>query len=341
MRRTNRRAVLLTAIVVVVLLAVGGYAWHAWHAQRTAVEQAPPVDTTALDAVLAVPHLVFRSTLPGPQYGLVAAVPLSDPGGPRAFTTLACDRIDVAGRTGACLRTQRGIATTFDAVTVDTTTWEQIATWALPGIPSRTRVSDDGTLVGTTAFVTGHSYATVGFSTQTEIHRSDGTSLGNIEDWLVVVDGSPLTAVDRNLWGVTFVDDDTFYATVASQSAGTTWLVRGSISSRTMIAQREGAECPSVSPDRTHVAYKKVVDSRGAQTVWALAVLDLASGTETLLPATEGLDDQAEWLDDDTLLYGLPRPDEAGTTDVWAVDLAPGSEPSVLVPGAWSPAVAR
>lgn len=231
-----------------------------------------------------------------------------------------------------CLRTQRGIATTFDAVTVDTTTWQQVTTWALPGIPSRTRVSDDGTLVGTTAFVTGHSYATVGFSTQTEIHRVDGTSLGNIEDWLVVVDGAPLTAVDRNLWGVTFVDDDTFYATAASQSAGKTWLVRGSIGDRTMIAQREGAECPAVSPDRTHVAYKKVVDSRGAQTVWALAVLDLASGTETLLPATEGLDDQPEWLDDDTLLYGLPRTDEPGTTDVWSVDVAADSTPAVLVP---------
>ena len=79
---------------------------------------------------------------------------------------------------------------------------------ACPGIPSRTRLSDDGTLVATTSFVTGHSYATVGFSTLTEIHRADGTSLGNVEDFALTVDGAPFTAADRNIWGVTFVDDD-------------------------------------------------------------------------------------------------------------------------------------
>ena len=102
---------------------------------------------------------------------------------------------------------------------------------------------------------------------------------------------------------------------------------------------RDDAECPSISPDRTQVAYKKVVDTVAGQPVWALAVLDLATGTETLLPATQGVDDQAAWLDDDTLLYGLSRADEPGTTDVWAVDTTPDATPAVLIPGAWSPAV--
>ena len=60
-----------------------------------------------------------------------------------------------------------------------------------------------------------------------------------------------------------------------------------------------------------------------------------------MLPATQGVDDQAEWLDDDTLLYGLPRADQPGTTDVWAVDTAADATPALLIPGAWSPAVVR
>ena len=338
MRRVQPRVAILVAVTVVAVLGMGGYAVAAWRANRAAVESAPPVSSTDLDDVLAAPHIVFRSTLPGDEYGLVAAVPLDDPAGARAFTDVACDRVDVAGPVASCLRTIAGIATRWEAEVLDAD-WRPVETWGLPGIPSRTRLSDDGTLVATTSFVTGHSYATVGFSTLTEIHRVDGTSLGNVEDFALTVDGEPFTAADRNIWGVTFVDDDAFYATAASQSVGKTWLVRGSVRDRTLTSVREDAECPSISPDGTQLAYKKVVEEAGGQPVWALAVLDVATGTETLLPATHGVDDQAAWLDDDTLLYGLSRADEPGTTDVWAVDTAPGATPVVLVPGAWSPAV--
>ena len=47
-----------------------------------------------------------------------------------------------------------------------------------------------------------------------------------------------------------------------------------------------------------------------------------------------GLDDQMEWLDDDTVIYGLARSDEPGVTDVWALDVAAGSTPRLLVPEA-------
>lgn len=338
MRRVPSRVAILVAVTVVAVVAMGGYAIAAWRANRAAVESAPPVASAALDSVLGGPHLVFRSTLPGNEYGLVAAVPLDDPAGARAFTDVACDRVDVAGPVVSCLRTIAGIATRWEAEVLDTD-WQPVETWGLPGIPSRTRLSDDGTLVATTSFVTGHSYATVGFSTLTEIHRSDGTSLGNVEEFALTVDGEPFTAADRNIWGVTFVDDDTFYATAASQSAGKTWLVEGSIEDRALTSVREGAECPSISPDRTRITYKKVVDTEAGQPVWALAVLELATGTEALLPATRGLDDQAAWLDDDTLMYGLPRAGQPGTTDVWAVDTTLDATPTVLVPGAWSPAV--
>jgi hypothetical protein len=333
------RVLALVAVVVVVVLGTGGYAVHAWRTHQAAVADAPTVAATSLDAVEDEPHIVFRSTLPGNQYGLVAAVPVDDPTGPRAFTDVACDRIDVSGAVASCLRTIPGVATRWEADVLSATTWKKTASWGLPGVPSRTRVSPAGDLVGTTSFVTGHSYATIGFSTATEIHRTDGTDLGNLETWALTVDGQPFTASDRNLWGVTFVDDDTFYATAASLSAGKTWLMKGSVSGRSLTSLTQDAECPSVSPDHTRVAYKKVVGQKAGQKVWALAVRDVASGTETLIPSTTGLDDQAEWLDDSHLLYGMPRAGQPGTTDVYVVGIIAGAQPSVLIPGAWSPSV--
>lgn len=333
---------MLIVVVVVVVVGVAAYAVHAVRQHQQTIASAPTVASTNLATVLSGPHIVFRSTLPGNQYGLVAAVPLDAPSGPRAFTDLACDRIDVAGAFASCLRTVPGVVTTFETDVYDTSTWQQTQTWPLPGIPSRTRLSDDGTLVGTTAFVTGDSYATIGFSTRTEIHSTaDGTSDGDLESWSLTVDGKPFTATDRNLWGVTFVDDDTIFATAASQSAGKTWLMTGSIAGRSLTSVAENAECPSVSPDATRVAYKKVVDKVNGQSVWAVAVRDIASGTETLIPSTKGLDDQVEWLDDDTLLYALPREGQAGTTDVYAVGITADAQPRVLIPGAWSPSVVR
>ena len=143
--------------------------------------------------------------------------------------------------------------------------------------------------------MTGHTYMQVGFSTATVIRGSDGKSYGNLEKFRLVVDGRTITASDRNIWGVTFAeDDDTFYATAAS--GGKTWLVRGDLSARTLTSVHQNAECPSLSPDGSLVAYKKRVPVGGKH--WSLAVLDLASGRETVLGETSSVDDQVEWLDD-------------------------------------------
>ncbi|MGN8246907.1 hypothetical protein ACTHAM_000575 [Cellulomonas soli] len=341
MRRLPPRVVALVAIVAVVVLGVGAYVWSAARTQRAATEAAPSVASTDLASVLDGPYVLFRNTLPGAQYGLVAAVPLDDPAGTRAFTDVACDRLYHAEGLTSCLRTVRGVATTFEAVVLDEQ-WQEVQSWPLPGIPSRTRLSPDGSLVATTAFVTGHSYAQVGFSTETKIHGTDGTDLGSLESWTFLVDGEPFTAADRNFWGVSFVDDELFYVTAASQSADTTWIATGSVSERTITALRAGGECPSVSPDSSLVAYKKVQRVEDAQKVWAYAVLDLDSSDETLYPVTEGCDDQIEWLDDSTILYGLPRADEPGTTDVWSLDITtPGAEPQLFLEGAWSPSIVR
>ena len=159
------------------------------------------------------------------------------------------------------------------------------------------------------------------------LHDRDTVELG----------GSTLTVADRNFWGVTFgADDNVFYATAAS--GGHTWLVRGDLTQRELTGIRDGVECPSLSPDGTRIAFKKNVSS-GPVSHWAIAVLDLATGAETVLDEKRSVDDQVEWLDNGTLLYGLPRTDAPGDSDVWSVAI--GSEPTVFIPHAWSPSVVR
>ena len=117
--------------------------------------------------------------------------------------------------------------------------------------------------------------------------------------------------------------------------------MRGSVSSRSMTAVRGDVECPSLSPDGTRIGFKKHGDLPAGQ--WRLAVYDLRTGAETVLAETRSIDDQVEWLDDRTIIYGLPRTTDAGanTSDVWAVPADGTGAPWVLIPDAWSPAVVR
>jgi hypothetical protein len=328
------RGLILTGIIVAVTAAVVLFGLNAYAAHVSARDTAPPVAQADLATVQDGPHIVFRTTAPGADHGRVALVPLTDPDGPRAITGATCDRVYAAAGQATCLRTERGVVTTFQGSLLDAS-WNEVASWPLAGLPSRTRMSSDGSLIATTSFVTGHSYAGTGFSTRTEVRTAAGRDYGSIEDFTLFVDDTEYAAVDRNMWGVTFTGGDGFYATAAS--AGRTWLVRGDLTERTLRAVRENSECPSISPDGTRIAYKK---DRGGQD-WGIAVLDLATGVEHELAEARSVDDQLEWLDDDTVLYGLPRPDEAGVTDVWALDLAPRSTPTLFIPQAWSPSVVR
>ena len=341
MSRPAPRLVALVAVVLVVTVGVGWYVVRAAGSRTAQVASAPSVASTDLTSAMAGPRVVFRSTLPGLHYGEVAVVPLAAPAGPRAFTDATCDQLYTVGTVTSCLRVVRDVVTRYETVVLDAA-WRTTSSWPLPGMPNRSRISPDGGLVATTAFITEQACSTAGASTETRIHRADGTDLGNLEEYALTVDDQPYTAVDRNFWGVSFVDGDTFYATGASQSANATWLLKGSVSARTLSAFRTGGEYPSVSPDRTHLAYKKLVRTDAGRKVWAFAVLTLATGSETVFDVTTGADDQAEWLDDTTILYGLARTDEPGTTDVWSLDVGtPSATPKVFISGAWSPAVVR
>lgn len=325
------------ALGLIAVLSLGGatvfavQAYHRYQERHTGVSAA-----SVTDELPAEHRIVFRNTASGTGYGMVAAVPLADPSGPRGLGTIACDRVDAAEGLLSCMRTVRGIPTTFETRVLDAS-GQTVETQPLPGIPSRTRVSDDG-LVATTAFVTGHSYATNSFSTETTVTSPDGRDFGNLENFTMMVDGRELTAIDRNVWGVTFARDGDFYATVAS--GGKTWLMSGDFTDKRLDSITENAECPSISPDGRRVAYKKRKAGAGA-VHWDIAVLDLSSKKETLLPLEKGLDDQVEWLDDETLLFGLPREDAVGDSDVYSIDIHTDSQPQLFIEHAWSPSVER
>ena len=336
---SRARWLVLMVVTVVVSGAVGLVVLQRVQQERVVATTAPAQPTAGLDEVLAGDHLVFRSTSRDSTYGRVAVVSLDDPSGARAVTDVECERVFSAAGTNLCLSADRGVVTTYRTQVLDQR-FELREDLPLTGLPSRARLSRDGRYAATTSFVTGHSYSGGDFSTETVVRDLDGTTpVLNVQTFELRVDGAVTTADDVNVWGVTFADDgDTFFATAAS--GGTTWLVEGSLAGQTLVSLRTDAECPSLSPDGTRVAYKK--RGEAVDGTWRLAVLDLATGEEQLLAETRSVDDQVEWLDDDHVLYGLPREGaEAAVTDVWVQGVENDEPAEVLVAEAWSPAVVR
>lgn len=338
---SQRQRLLLVVLITAVLLGSAGVYIAFASADYRSRAETPSEATTVISHTPATIHagsIAFRNTADGQGYGLVAIVPLSDPQGPRQLTDVACDRVSAASGIASCLHTDRGVVTTFAASQYDMN-WNATTSWPLAGVPSRTRISPDGSLISTTAFVTGHAYAVTGFSTQTEIRSSAGADYGNIEDFATTVNGEQLVAADRNIWGVTFADNDnTFYATIAS--GGNTWLARGDLTARSLTAIADAVECPALSPDGTRIAFKKRVSDAPVAS-WSIAILTLSDGTVQDLPESRNVDDQPEWLDDDTVLYGMPRETAIGDSDVWSIAADGASDPMLFIEHAWSPTVLR
>jgi hypothetical protein len=249
--------------------------------------------------------VVFRALKAGrPEgEGRIAVSAAAQPA-PRTLEALRCDRSYFAAGKGICLARGSGFAEGYEARVFDSE-FRVGAKIAVDGVPSRARVSADGRYGAVTMFVTGHSYAEAGaFSTQTTLlDLRSGEAIADLEDFAVMRGERRVTAVDLNFWGVTFApgDSDTFYATLAT--AGKTYLIEGSVSGRTARVIHANVECPSISPDGTRIAYKRRTASDSDP--WRLTVLDLATMRETPLTETRSVDDQAEWLDADRVLYGI------------------------------------
>jgi hypothetical protein len=294
-------------------------------------------DPIELARVMAQPFAMFRSMTLDGSYGKIALVPLPAAGPRRYIAPLECDRVDFEGGTGVCLTANRGVITTYSAVIFDSafTNRHEIP---LAGIPSRVRVSPAGTVAGITVFVSGHSYAATNFSTQTLlVDTRTGETIADLEQFEVLRDGVVFKGADFNFWGVTFrPDSQGFLATLST--AGHFYLIDGRIDTRRAVVIVDGVECPALAPDASRIAYKKRV-MEGNRLKWRLAIRTLGRADERVLPGeTRSVDDQVEWLDNETILYGAPDDGHAGSASVWALPIDGGTA-SRLIPDAFSPAV--
>jgi hypothetical protein len=283
------------------------------------------------------PVLLFRNTAVDASFGKLGVAPLDDVADRHTLAALACDRVDYAADRGVCLAADRGVVTTYSAIVFDQL-FRRLFTIPLGGIPTRARVAPDGNVAAVSVFVSGHSYAGGDFSTATSVIdlRTGTLVVPNFEQLAVWRGAQPFEAVDRNFWGVTFArDSDRFYATVAS--AGVAHLIEGSLSGRRATLLRQDGECPSLSPDNKRLAFKHRVGNPSGVLRWGVAVLDLATSEQLLLPEGRSVDDQVAWLDDRHIMYALPAA-ESGTaeTNTWVLEVGGKEAPRLLIPQAFS-----
>lgn len=322
----------IAVLVAAVLLLVAGSVGYVLHAEARSDGQRGAADASfTLDG----PALYFRDT----ATGRVAHQPLAEPRGDRTTGGPVCDRFHAGGGTALCLRAKPGVLPKTYAIVLDRRLRE-VRRIIVPGIPTRARVSASGRMLAWTVFATGDSYATTAFSTRTAVlDLRTGYLIKSIEEIPLTIDGARHHAPDVNYWGVTFArDDNRFYATVSTK--GRTYLVEGDMKNWSAKALRQNAECPSLSPDNTRIAFKKKVSGDPAAP-WRLYVLDLRTMRETPLAETHSVDDQAAWLDDGTIAYALPGAGGGRTSDIWTVPADGTGAPHKAVAGGSSPVAVR
>jgi uncharacterized repeat protein (TIGR01451 family) len=336
--RLTRHGMIFAALCAVCLLVAGGYV--AWAVVRDGSGSGgaiggPINDDGAPGSIARVRGstgaVMFQNVVTGDHWNQVGIVPLGETDGERSMMPLRCLRIHFAAGRGLCLAEGNGPPGTYAAYIFDADL-KVTDDIGLGGLPSRTRISPDARYGATTAFVTGHSYAEDGYSTETLLIDLDsGEKLANLEEFTAYKDGTPFSHETFNYWGVTFMQDSNrFYATLGSEDK--TYLVEGDIAAREVHVLRENVECPSLSPDNTKLAFKKKVGGGLSGAVWRFHVLDLATMTETPLAETRSIDDQIMWLDNDHVLY-------SDNADTWVMAADGSGQPRRFMSKAVSPTV--
>lgn len=338
------RGTVFVAIVFTCVLGVGLYLRHALDtaargtAETSLLSVLPSLDPAMLDA----PHVIFARQAARPDRGeeTVGIASLSDPTKYGFIGTLRCVRVHMSQGRGVCLERRgrfpvRYFAKMFDASFV------VVGELELAGAPSRVQVSPSGRLAAVTVFVTGHAYSDGAFSTQTSIIDLDRRTwrVEDMETLDVRRNGQPFRSADFNFWGVTFMEDGrTFLATLGSGDR--TYLVRGDLEARTMEVVADDVECPSLSPDNRRIAFKHRITNAFGPAGWQIWVMDLTTGERHALMETRNVDDQAQWLDDDTVLYAIAD-DKSASSDTWAIPADGKAPPHLFLPSSLSAAVVR
>ena len=331
----NRTRLILLGVVVALCVGVGvayvgiSRSSGAESSEEHLVPGSDPIRTTRASSI-GSDELLFVSMIPDRSAGSLAVAPLSDPAGARALSDLRCERVAYAGGRGICLNRVGGEDAETEVEIFDQK-FDVTRELELEGVPSRARVSPNGRYGAITMFVPGEEDTDEGFSTETRIvDLASGDEALDLEKLRVTKDGRPFSAPDLDFSSVTFApDSDRFYASLGSGTTG--YLVKGSLGDRTVEVIADRADSPSLSPDGTRVAFRRVL---GADANSRLFVLDLGTMKTRRLPGNEPIDDQAEWLDDARLAY-------ATDNKVWVVRADGSGKPEQLLPYAFSPVVSR
>ncbi len=206
----------------------------------------------------------------------------------------------------------------------DLRTWHELP---LAGLPSRARVSPDGRLGASTVFVNGDSYATGDLLHPHDALRHGDRHVARRPRDLLRLQGRQADPERRlQLLGRDLHPHRAAASTPRWGRAGTPTWWKGDVAARTAKVLRDGVECPSLSPDGTRIAFKQKVSGGGLSEVkWQLAVLDVAALKDHPLAETRSVDDQAEWLDDGTVLYSV-------ASDTYAVPADGSGAPHPLRP---------
>lgn len=324
----NRGGKITVALVVVCVLLGGGYVvYAALGPSQTTTDASPRAGESAADVAVMV-----RAVDPSSPSLNGGVFVVEDGKVKRRSKDLACERVYYAAGHGICM----GVASSgvdYTASVFDKNLQPEHSI-RLTGLPSRARVSADGRYGAMTVFVSGDAYleSSVAFSTRTYLlDMKSGETIEQLEQFEVEKDGEPIDAVDFNFWGVTFdpANSDRFYATLGTGTHH--YLVEGSVRGKTLKVLRDGIECPSLSPDGKRIAFKSRIDGTNR---WRLHVLDVATLEDHPVAEKRSIDDQAEWLDNDTLVYS----DE---TNVYTVPADGSGSPVLLVKDATSPVALR
>jgi hypothetical protein len=350
MNRQGRQKTFIWVLFACTALAAGYVAWvivrvdaSARRVQAQMQETSlPTARPNELEAIQSQPHLLFLNQQE-PYLGQAKLVGLDPALSQGVQTTLTCGRIYYAGGHGICLMydtslpAQDPLAPLVVWVTLFGSDLTPRHKFPIDGILSRARVSPDGKYAAFTVFVNGHSYSDPNMSTTTLLLDAvSGVSLGNLEEFETWKDGKLYQAPNFNFWGVTFAQDSNrFYATL--RNGNTTYLVQGDVAARRMTVLHEGVECPSLSPDETRIAFKKLIPPGN----WQLTVLDLATMTEIPLAEEESIDDQVEWLDNQRILYQKIDYDPPTWLSIFVVRADGSGKPEVYMRNAASPVVVR
>lgn len=288
-------------------------------------------------------ELAFISRIPGADYKRLAVL---DTNGDRRLLAQACDRFHIAADLLLCLSQQQ--SGLYEAEIVDMSAPDTPTLYSeIAALPSRARISDDQQWASWTVFVSGSGYQDVtGFSTIVRMYDIEaGNSAIDISLFSIVAESIEYQYPEPDFWGVSFGDDGDFFVT--ARFDGFIEVMRGSAQDSTMSPTGMRGSCPSLSPDRSTVIYKRQVIEYGEADRFQLVAHDLLTGEEWELGESRSVDDQVEWLDNDTIVYALHAPDQEETNlpqpefDIWELDIAPGSEPRLVIPLADSPSVSQ